>query len=163
MIDKPTMEIMKEVHSKPSFQRYNETAICNSTNCYSHALGSVLPYPEKYRIGAICAKKPIRQVYFSTREMKKLLLLDFQKLNLEIVSSSWEEELEEEQFKIALFVEALANGEIFGFHFWRSDDGKTWTEKWPGRNMQLIENCENELKKMTSFPWSLEGIYKISR
>lgn len=150
-----------QAHSKPLYENYNQTNVRDNTNCYSHALGLTLPYPELYcRIGAISGKKPIDQNYFSIEEITTLLFSDCQTLQLEIEESSLEEKLQENQYKIALFVKIWANGTIGGCHFWRYENG-IWTEKWPGRHMSVIEDFQRE--KLDYFPWNLVQIYKISK
>ena len=61
--------LLQEVHSKPSFEKYESTRVRNNTNCYSHALGMTFPNIELYRIGAISNKKPVDQEYFSIEEI----------------------------------------------------------------------------------------------
>lgn len=39
-------ELQRQAHSHPEFEKYEETNIRDNTNCYSHALGLTLPYPE---------------------------------------------------------------------------------------------------------------------
>lgn len=154
-------EILSQVHSKPCFEAYEATNVRNNTNCYSHALGIISPYPEFFcRIGAISGKKAINENYFSIEEIKKLLFFDCKTLQLKIKESSIEEVLLEDEYKIILFVKIWANGQIGGCHFWRYEDG-VWTEKWPGRGMNEIQDFERE--KLDYFPWSIVGIYKISR
>ena len=133
-----TALLTKEVHSKPSFeQQYNDTAVRNNTNCYSHALGATYPNLTLYRIGAISQKKPIDETY-----------------------TSLEEELAKNEYKIALFVKKWANGEIADYHFWRFEDS-IWTEKWKGRQMSIVQDFKRD--KLDYFPWNFVGIYKIAR
>lgn len=153
--------LLAQVHSKPSFEKYKETNVRNNTTCYSHALGATLPCPEFYcRIGAISGKKPIDEKYFSEEEIKELLFSDCEALNLKIEESSLEENLSKDQYKIALFIKSWANGQIGGCHFWRFEDG-IWTEKWPGRDMNEIQDFERD--KLDYFPWNFVGIFKITR
>lgn len=85
-------EILSQVHSKPCFEAYEATNVRNNTNCYSHALGIISPYPEFFcRIGAISGKKAINENYFSIEEIKKLLFFDCKALQLKIKESSIEE------------------------------------------------------------------------
>lgn len=76
--------LLQEVHSKPSFEKYESTRVRNNTNCYSHALGMTFPNIELYRIGAISNKKPVDQEYFSIEEIKELLFSNCEKLQLKI-------------------------------------------------------------------------------
>lgn len=152
--------LTQQVHSNPLFKRYEETNVRNNTNCYSHALGMTFPNIELYRIGAISNKKPVDQEYFSIEEIKELLFLDCEKLQLKIKESSLKEELKENEYKIMLFVKNWANGKIGDYHFWRFEDG-IWTEKWRYRMMNKIQCFERE--KLDYFPWGIVGIYKISR
>lgn len=153
-------QIMKQVHAIPSFEKYEETNVRNNTNCYSHALGATFPGLSLYRIGAISKKKPIDEKYASIEEIKHLLFLDCQALQLGIKESSLEEPLTKEEHKIALFVKIWANGEIGDYHFWRLD-GTKWTEKWKGRRMQEIQDFQRD--KLDYFPWNFVGIYRISK
>lgn len=152
--------LLEQVHSKPSFERYQDTNVRNSTNCYSHALGTTLPYLELYRVGAVSKRKPINQEYFSVEEIKELLFLDCEALQLNIEESSLEEQLSDNEYKIMLFVKIWGNGKIGDYHFWRFEDG-IWTEKWKTRGMNIIQNFERD--KLDYFPWNFVGIYKISR
>lgn len=152
--------ILSEVHSKPSFERYEESEVRKSTNCYSHALGATSPYLENYRVGAISKKKQINEKYTSIEEIKELLFSDCEALQLKIEESSLEEELSKEEYKIQLFVKIWANGMIGDYHFWREHEG-VWTEKWRGDRMRKIQDTEKS--QMRYFPWNFVGIYKISR
>lgn len=152
--------IIKEVHTKPLFEKYNESNVRNNTNCYSHALGSTFPYLKAYRIGAICSKKPITEEYRSIEEIKKLLFLDCEAIQLKIEESSLEEELLEGQFKIALFVEKWSNGRINDYHFFRFDNG-IWTEKRKREPMVVVEDLKEN--KVNYYPWNLGGFYKITK
>lgn len=153
-------EILREVHSNPSFENYRETNVRDNTNCYSHALGATFPAIELYRVGAISGKKPIDEPYKSIKEIKELLFLDCEKLQLKIEESSLEEEVSDNQYKIELFVKIWANGKIGDYHFLRLEDGKV-TEKWRGREMNEIQDLKTS--KMQCFPWNFAGIYKISK
>lgn len=154
--------LQKQANSTPTFEKYKETNVRDNTNCYSHALGLTLPYPELYcRIGAISGKKPIDQDYFSIEEIKTLLFSDCETLHLGIKTSSLEEKLiSSREYKIALFVKIWGNGKIAGCHFWRYENG-IWTEKWPGRGMNVIQDFQRD--KLDYFPWNFVGIYKISK
>lgn len=154
-----TAILTQQVHSNPLFERYTETEVRNNTNCYSHALGATYPKIELYRIGAISKKKPINEMYFSVEEIKELLFSDFKTLNLKIEESSIEEQILDNQYKFALFVKSF-NELIADYHFWRFESG-LWTEKWRGRGMNIIENFERD--KLTYYPWSFEGIYKVTK
>ncbi len=155
-----TAALTKQVHTKPLFQTYEETDVRENTNCYSHALGATLPILQLYRVGAICGKKPINQKYFSMEEIKELMFLDCDTLNLKIQESSIEEKLKDNEYKIALFIKVWGSGIIGDYHFWRYENG-IWTEKWRGRHMNTIENFERD--KLTYFPWNFQGIFKIQR
>lgn len=151
--------LTQQVHSNPSFEKYVETNVRNNTNCYSHALGATYPKLELYRVGAISQKKPIEEIYFSVEEIKELLFSDFKTLKLKIEESSIEEQILDNQYKFALFVKSF-NELIADYHFWRFESG-LWTEKWRGRGMNIIENFERD--KLTYYPWSFEGIYKVTK
>lgn len=153
-------EIKKQVHSDLLIEKYEETNVRNSTNAYSHALGATLPYLELYRIGAISRKKAINQEYFSVQEIKDLLFLDCETLQLEIKESSLEEEIKDNEHKIALFVKIWPNEKIADYHFWRFDKG-IWTEKWRTRRMSQIQDFERD--KLDYSYWSFVEIYKISK
>lgn len=152
--------IRNQVHSKPYFEAYQDTNVRECTNCYSHALGATLPYLELYRIGAISKKKAIEERYLSVEEIKDLLFLDCETLQLKIEESSIEKP-QNDGYKIALFVKIWANGQIGDYHFWRLNDDGVWTEKWRGRGMSTIQNFERD--KLDYFPWNFVGIYKISK
>lgn len=148
--------ILKEVHSKPSFKRYEETNVRNNTNCYSHALGTT----QMIRVGQISRKKDTNEKYISFEEIIELLIADLESLNLQLEESSVEEKISENQYKIALFVKKWSNGEIADYHFWRCDN-EIWTEKWKGRYMNEIEDFERDSKDTNLR--TLIGIYKITR
>ena len=148
--------ILKEVHSKPSFKRYEETNVRNNTNCYSHALGTT----QMIRVGQISKKKDTNEKYISFEEIIELLIADLESLNLQLEESSVEEKISENQYKIALFVKKWSNGEIADYHFWRCDN-EIWTEKWKGRYMNEIEDFERDSKDTNLR--TLIGVYKITR
>lgn len=154
-------KILSQVHSNPSFERYKETQVRNNTNCYSHALGTMFPMLEIYRVGAISGNKHIDEKYVSSEEIKNLLFLDCKELQLKIEETSLEEKISDDEHKIVLFVKRWPNGQVADYHFWRYDNSLSWTEKWRGREMTQINDFQKE--KLTYFPWSFEGIYKISR
>lgn len=158
--DEKIENIKKAVHSELDISEYNSTGIRNSTNCYSHAIGSTLPYLELYRIGAISGKKEIDHEYNSIEEIKQLLFSDFKVLNLQIEESSEEDELLENQHRIALFVAISNNGKIYEYHFLRLNNGE-WTEK--RKNLPCTEFYNNSITKYKSFPWHLVGYYKITK
>lgn len=148
--------ILKEVHSTPTFERYEETNVRNNTNCYSHALGTT----QMIRVGQISGKKYTNEKYISFEEIIELLIADLESLNLQLEESSVEEKISENQYKIALFVKKWSNGEIADYHFWRCDN-EIWTEKWKGRYMNEIEDFERDSKDTNLR--TLIGIYKITR
>lgn len=148
--------ILKEVHSTPTFERYEETNVRNNTNCYSHALGTT----QMIRVGQISGKKYTNEKYISFEEIIELLIADLESLNLQLEESSVEEKISENQHKIALFVKKWSNGEIADYHFWRCDN-EIWTEKWKGRCMNEIEDFERDSKDTNLR--TLIGIYKITR
>ena len=159
--DEKIENIKEAVHSPLNIGDYNSTNIRNSTNCYSHALGSTLPYLNLYRIGAISGKKEINQEYSSIEEVKQLLFSDIEVLDLKIEESSKEEKLLERQYKIALFVAINNSGEIWEYHFLRADNGGEWTEK--RKRMYLQGFYNNNISKYQTFPWYLVGYYKITK
>lgn len=148
--------ILKEVHSTPTFKRYEETNVRNNTNCYSHALGTT----QMIRVGQISKKKDTNEKYISFEEIIELLIADLESLNLQLEESSVEEKISENQYKIALFVKKWSNGEIADYHFWRCDN-EIWTEKWKGRYMNEIEDFERDSKDTNLR--TLIGVYKITR
>ena len=148
--------ILKEVHSTPTFERYEETNVRNNTNCYSHALGTT----QMIRVGQISKKKDTNEKYISFEEIIELLIADLESLNLQLEESSVEEKISENQYKIALFVKKWSNGEIADYHFWRCDN-EIWTEKWKGRYMNEIEDFERDSKDTNLR--TLIGVYKITR
>ena len=148
--------ILKEVHSTPTFERYEETNVRNNTNCYSHALGTT----QMIRVGQISRKKDTNEKYISFEEIIELLIADLESLNLQLEESSVEEKISENQYKIALFVKKWSNGEIADYHFWRCDN-EIWTEKWKGRYMNEIEDFERDSKDTNLR--TLIGVYKITR
>lgn len=152
--------LTKQAHSKPNFEKYEGTMGMQETNCYSHALGLTFPNLQWYRIGAISGKKAIDEKYRSINEIKNLLFSDCETLQLKIEESSLEDEVLENQYKIALFVKIWGNKRIGDYHFWRCDSG-VWTEKWVNLGMRVIQDFKRD--KMRFFPWEFVGIYKISR
>ena len=84
-----------------------------------------------------------------------------EKQNLKIEESSKEEELESpNQYKILLGLKVYRE-QIFDFHFWRSDDNKTWTEKWRFREMRTIRDFKMEFQYYGD--WIPVGYYKVTR
>ena len=158
--DEKIKNIKKTVHLPLNFLDYNSTNVRDNTNCYSHAIGSTLPYLEFYRIGAICGKKPIDEKYFSIPEIEEFLFEDFKVLNLQIEKSSKMEELSNDYYKIALFVAINNEGNIWEYHFLRNDEGK-WTEK--RKNMPCTDFYNNSISKYMAFPWELVSYYKIKK
>ena len=153
-------QIKKMVHQTLDVNLYNSSNVRNNTNCYSHAIGSTASCIELYRIGAICGKKPINQEYFSIEEIKHLLYEDLKVLELEIQESSEEELLNDNQYKIALFIKIYADNKIHDFHFLRYENGQ-WSEK---RKTHFPINHGNTLKGLYSYwPWNLIGIFKITK
>lgn len=153
------LSLLKEaVHSSFDYSKYNSTNVINSTNCYSHALGSTLTCTELYRIGAICGKKDIEQDYFSIDEILELLYSDFKTLDLSIQKSFLGDTLNENQYQIVLFVKIYADHKIHDFHFYRNDS-LGWSEKWRYYRPSSMENY----KPLDYFPWNLVGIFKITK
>ena len=105
-------EVKRIVHQEFDTMLYKNTTIRNNTNCYSYAIGSTYPCLQLYRIGAICGKKPINQQYFSIDEIRELLFEDFKVIELNIEESSQEEQINDNQYKIALFVKIYADKKI---------------------------------------------------
>ena len=158
--DQKIENIKKSVHLPLNFLDYNGTNVRDNTNCYSHALGSTLPFLELYRIGSISGKKGIDERYKSIEEIKSLLIADCKTIDLKIEESSEEDELLENQYKIELFVAINNKGEIWDYHFLRFENG-IWTEKWKRKSVQTF--YKNDISKYKSFPWHLVGYYKITR
>ena len=152
-------DIKLQAHLIPDFTKYNETNVRDNTNCYSHALGLTKPYLTLYRVGAISNNKQITEEYKSIDEIVNLLFLDCKELNLKITKSSLDEKIEENEYKIALFVSIYRNGHI-GYHFWRFD-GDNWTEKFRTKPMTQIQDFQKE--KLDYYPWRFVSIYKIER
>lgn len=156
LIDK----VKEMVHQKPDIEMYNTTIVRDNTNCYSYAIGSTYPYLQLYRIGAICDKKPIEQEYFSIEEIKKLLFEDFKILGLKIEKSSVEEQIEENQYKIALYVKIYADDKIHDFHFLRYENRK-WSEKYRTQFPRILGESLEGL--YSNWPWNFVGVFKITR
>lgn len=148
--------IMKEVHQQPDFTRYESTNVRNNTNCYSHAIGT----SRLVRIGQISSKKDIEEKYVSVEEIVELLVEDFNVLGLQLEESSEEEQIGENQHKIALFIKKWPNGAIADYHFWRCDNN-VWSEKWRGRVMNKEIDFERDSKD--TYLRTLVGIYKVTR
>lgn len=152
--------VKEMVHQKPDAEAYNTTITRENTNCYSYAIGSTCSYLQLYRIGAICGKKPITQQYFSIEEIRDLLLEDFKVLNLKIEESSEEEIVEENQYKIALFVKIYADNKIHDFHFLRYENG-IWSEKYKSQFPRCLGTTLEG--HYSNWPWNFVGIYKITK
>lgn len=144
------------VHSELDFSDYDSTSCQVTCNCYSHAMGSTLPFNQTYRIGAICGKKPIDADYTSTEELLYLLYEDFRVLDLGIIEYKGEE-LYDNQYLIEFYIKSYLKGYIFDYHFTRCDNN-VWTEKWRNRKaMEISKNYYN------FFPWNIVGTYKITK
>ncbi len=152
-------EIKTQAHLPLNFKKYDETNVRENTNCYSHALGLTVPCLTLYRVGAICGKKPIDEDFKSIDEIVNLIFLDCEELNLKITESSLMEQIEKDEYKIALFVSIYRNMHI-GYHFWRFDEG-VWSEKYRGRLVSSIQDFQRS--KLDFFPWNFVGIYKIKK
>jgi len=153
-------EVKKMVHQEFDTTLYKNTNVRNNTNCYSYAIGSTYEYLELYRIGAICGKKPINQQYFSIEEIRELLFEDFKVLELNIEESSQEEQIDKNQYKIALFVKIYADKKIHDFHFLRYENG-CWSEKYRTQFPRMLGDKIEEL--YSNWPWNFVGIYKITK
>ena len=152
-------KIKKSVHIEMDTTQYNSTNVIENTNCYSHAIGSILPYIELYRVGAISGKKPIDEPYFSIGELIGLLYQDLETLELKVEKSFEEEKINDNQYKIALFVKIYADEKIH-YHFLRFEKNE-WTEKFKG---QYLRNIGNSLKGLYDYwPWRLVSIFKITK
>lgn len=152
--------LIREVHERPQFERYECTYVRNNTNCYSHAIGATAADIEIYRIGAICGKKPTDEKYKSVEEIKNLIFDDCKTVDLKVEETTLEDPLKENQHKILLFVKIYADGKIYDYHFWRSDDGNTWSEKWRYRNMRRVDY---EREVLNYYPWNYVAMYKITK
>lgn len=153
-------EVKKLVHQKSDTTLYKNTNVRNNTNCYSYAIGSTFSYLPLYRIGAICEKKPIDQEYFTIEEIKELLYEDLKVLELQIEESSEEEQINDNQYKIALFVKIYADNVIHDFHFLRYENGD-WSEKYRTYFPTVLGPS---LKGVYSnWPWNFVGVFKITK
>lgn len=146
------------VHSPLNYDDYNSTIVIRNTNCFSHAIGSTLPYIELHRIGAICGKKDISERYFSIQEILDLLFADLDFLGLKIELSFIGDTLDTNQYQIALFVKIYSDGKIHDYHFYRNDCNG-WSEKWRHFKPTMMDN----FRMLDYFPWNFIGIYKITK
>jgi len=153
-------KVKKLVHQKPDSNLYNNSSIRNNTNCYSYAIGSTASYLQLYRIGAICEKKPIDQQYFTIEEIKELLYEDLKVLKLQIEESSEKEQINDNQYKIALFVKIYADNRIHDFHFLRYENGE-WSEKYKTYFPVVLGNSLKGL--YSNWPWNFVGVFKITK
>ena len=153
--------IRETTHQKLDKTRYVTTLVRNTTNCYSYAMGSTVSCLNLYRVGAISGIKPLEEPYSSAGEIIKLLYEDFKEIDLVIERSSEEEVVIcENQYKIALFVKIYADNKIHDFHFARFEEGR-WSEKfWRQLPRDIGTSLEN---KYNYWPWSLVGIFKVTR
>ena len=151
-------QLKNTVHSPLNYNDYNSTLVMNNTNCFSHAIGSTLPFIELHRIGAICGRKGIEERYFSIEEILDLLFADLDVLGLKIETSSFDDNLEDNQYQIALFVKIYADHKIHDYHFYRNDCNG-WSEKWRYSKPTMMDN----FKMLDYFPWNFIGIYKITK
>ena len=152
MNDMKRREIVKEqVHKAPGEKKiYNSTKICDSTNCYSYAIGATHPYLALYRIGAISGKKSIEENYISIAEIIELVLLDldFLELNYEALTQM-PDIMPDDSYVIQLYVKIYGNGMIGDFHFIRYENG-LWSEKYRGQKPRAL--TEGELDRYQNDP-----------
>lgn len=154
-------KIKESVHQELDTSRYNDTIVRDNTNCYSHAIGSTVCYKKLHRVGAISGKKKIDQEFFSEEEIIQLLYQDLKVLDLKIERSSEDEEIDSNQYKIALFIKRYADNKIHDYHFLRFDDTKGWSEKFRGQLPITLGN--NLMEFYTLWPWKLIGVFKITK
>lgn len=151
--------IKSSISQKFDISKYSDGYIRNNTNCYAYSIGSTVCNMDLYRIGAISGKKPFEEEFYSIGEVKGLFYSDLETLGIKFEPSSEEEVINENQYKIALFVKEYANGGIYGFHFLRFQNG-IWSEKF---GKQLPNEVGKTLKGVYNyFPWKLVGIVKIT-
>ncbi len=152
--------IKSSISQKFDISKYNEGYIKENTNCYAYAIGSTVGNMDLYRIGAISGKKPLDEKFCSIGEIKGLFFSDLETLGIKFEASSEEEAINENQYKVALFVKEYANGGIYGFHFLRFQNG-IWSEKFgkgsPNEIGKTLEGVYNY------FPWKLVGFFKITK
>lgn len=155
MFEEKISRIIIATHSELNLSDYDSTNCQAVCNCYSHAIGSTIPFKEIYRIGAISGLKGVTTDYYSVDELVFLLYEDLKVLELGIEEYQGEELLEN-QYLIRLYVKAYRNNKIFDYHFTRCDNG-IWTEKWRNEKARLVVSSYN------FFPWNKVGTYKITK
>lgn len=164
-MDEKISKIRNAVHEEFHFEDYNSTNVRDNTCCYSHAIGSTLPFKEFYRIGAISGRKGIKEEYRSEQEIEDLLCSDLEFLNLDIEKVNQEEiifnELNENQYYIKLYLKIYRGNIISDYHFIRGDKGGIWSEKWWGQNVTILNNLN--LSRYKGFPWKYVATFKISK
>lgn len=170
------IEEIKKVVNKPlNWDSYNSTNVINSTNCFSHAIGStIIDDLSLYRLGMISKNTKIE--YSSIEELKELFLEDAKMLGLNVeeikmylhkhsVLQCVEKLcLNDNQYFVLLFAKTYqqeGKQKIRDFHFFRFDQDKGWSEK-------IVRNEVHFVKDMTkAWPssWSDKpvGLFTITR
>lgn len=90
-----------------------------------------------------------------------MLYQDLKVLNLKIESSSEDEEINSNQYKIALLIKRYADNKINDYHFLRFDKNNGWSEKFRGQLPITLGN--NLMEFYTLWPWKLIGVFKITK
>ena len=81
-------------------------------------------------------------------------------MKLKIEESSAEEEINDNQYKIALFVKIYADEKIHDYHFLRYENGE-WSEKYRAQFPRCLGESLEGL--YSNWPWNFVGIFKITK
>lgn len=156
-MDKAIFDRVKTaVHNPLDYKEYDATETVDSINCYAHAIGATAVH-RKLRVGDLCGKKAITQMYLSDDEIETLFLQDMAELELECQKRYFEESrtwngrkqvldklsntmISQNTVIVLLFVLHNGDGSIRDFHFWRYDGEKGFTEKRPRQRLSRIED-----------------------
>ena len=135
MIDEESIKILKN-HIKINNNEYNQ----NDTNCYSYALNIDYPYTllesykkeylNVYKVGTISG---IKKVY-TKEKLEEALFSDLNILDIDIKKINLDEQLLENEWKIAMFSTDVYYdyilGKVLDFHFIKQNFGEDiWTHK----------------------------------
>lgn len=171
MIDNSTILAVNEAVHKPlNYNDYDQTAVREGTNCYSHAIGSTVHSDNRvYRLGAASGKN-LDDYYTSIQEVNELLLSDLKIFELEIEKLELDKKdligsemsiIEPDQLIIALFAQQRRENDVIKeFHFIRYDSVKGWTEKrWGFKPFEV----NAKINWYDFWPYKQVGIYRITR
>lgn len=170
-------KIKRDVHQPLKWSEYDSTNVRDNTNCFSHAVGSVVPLINYYRLGMLSEKKGIKEEYLSIEETKDLFLSDMSILDLKVeeipyanaskfslLKSISNIELQSNQHIVVLFVKIYENKgkeSIRDFHFIRYDKEKGWSEKWRRRNVYFFQDIT--IGWPSGWNDRMVGVFKITR